>query len=770
VEQGASHKTPSFDASSALLRDASIASRARSARLMTSAFGRHGGIARAVRRVWRALPIGIPAKQRIRRFILDRLADAFHLLGRHHDVRFHPADRHTADHRPFAPCVTVVVPNYNHAPYLRQRLDSIYAQTYPNLRVILLDDCSTDDSRRILAEYAERYPQITKLDINERNSGGVFRQWRKAIASTDTDLIWIAESDDYCDPGFLSTLVPFFKDDAVKLAYAHSVFVTEDGAPSSFSFEDYVSELSLDRWRRSYVSAAHQEVSGYLGQKNTIPNVSSAVFRKFDLGRLLSETRWIDMRICGDWLFYLHALRGGKIAYSADVHNYYRFHSDNSSAKTYASETYYREHADVACEIARLYRVPPHTLDAHRHFVGRFFDQNAGSLKASGVEFSSLYSTDRIRAAGEARLPNVLVAAFAFASGGGEIFPIRLANALSERGHGVTFFDFRGEPTNPVVREMLKPEIPVVELTNRFLETEDIVNAFGIEVIHTHHASVDLFFGTKPKKPRSSAPHVITMHGMYDNMRPDLFDRTLREIYPGVATWVYISEKNLTPFREKGYLKDDRFIKIPNGMRTPDIRPVSRDALGIPAQAFVLCVASRAIPQKGWIESIQVTATARRLSKRDIHLLLLGDGPVYETLKHQALPPYVHLMGFVSQAVDYYAASDMGLLLTTFGGESFPLTVIECVMAGRPMVASDIGEIRDMLSDARGATAGYLVDIATNTIPIDSVAEEIAELVGNTERYSSMQATAGAIRVRFDMNRVVDQYGAVYRSAIAKRP
>ena len=50
----------------------------------------------------------------------------------------------------FSPTVTVVVPNYNHASYLRQRLDCIYAQTYPNYRVLLLDDCSSDNSRDVL--------------------------------------------------------------------------------------------------------------------------------------------------------------------------------------------------------------------------------------------------------------------------------------------------------------------------------------------------------------------------------------------------------------------------------------------------------------------------------------------------------------------------------------------------------------------------------------------------------------------------------------------
>jgi len=50
------------------------------------------------------------------------------------------------------PAVSVIVPNYNHARFLRRRIDSILAQTFQDFELILLDDCSTDNSRFILRE------------------------------------------------------------------------------------------------------------------------------------------------------------------------------------------------------------------------------------------------------------------------------------------------------------------------------------------------------------------------------------------------------------------------------------------------------------------------------------------------------------------------------------------------------------------------------------------------------------------------------------------
>ena len=56
--------------------------------------------------------------------------------------------------------VTVIIPNYNHARFLPDRLDSVLNQTYQNLQVILMDDCSTDDSRIILDRYARQDTRI----------------------------------------------------------------------------------------------------------------------------------------------------------------------------------------------------------------------------------------------------------------------------------------------------------------------------------------------------------------------------------------------------------------------------------------------------------------------------------------------------------------------------------------------------------------------------------------------------------------------------------
>ena len=71
---------------------------------------------------------------------------------------------------------------------------------------------------------------------------------------------------------------------------------------------------------------------------------------------------------------------------------------------------------------------------------------------------------------------------------------------------------------------------------------------------------------------------------------------------------------------------------------------------------------------------------------------------------------FVHYLGFRSNIRDYFAASDIGFLPSRFKGESFPLVLIDCVLSGKPVLASDVGEIRYML-DSTDGLAGELFDL-----------------------------------------------------------
>ncbi len=227
----------------------------------------------------------------------------------------------------YAPTVSVVVPNYNHAAYLRQRIDSILAQTYQDLEVLLLDDRSTDESRAIIQEYASD-PRV-RIDFNEVNSGSPFKQWNKGVGLARGKYIWIAESDDYADPRLLEALVPLLdSDSSIAFAYCRSWRVTPGGVAG---FADYNLPDS-NRWESDFCVAGAEFFRRYFAYITPVPNASAAVFRKsvYDAVGGADES----LRLCGDWkLFGAIALRG-MVAYSALPMNYFRYHENNARSQT----------------------------------------------------------------------------------------------------------------------------------------------------------------------------------------------------------------------------------------------------------------------------------------------------------------------------------------------------------------------------------------------------------------------------------------------------
>jgi glycosyltransferase involved in cell wall biosynthesis len=225
-----------------------------------------------------------------------------------------------------APRVSVIVPNYNHARHLPQRLDSVLGQTFGDFELIVLDDASTDDSHSVLARYHAR-PR-TRVVVNTRNSGCAFAQWNLGLEMSHGEYVWIAESDDYADPRFLETLVPLL--DAhpnVGLAYCQSTLVNREGKEIGTSLP-WTSDLDPTRWASDFVSAGPAEVREYLIRKNTIPNASAVLFRRSVM--MASFPVDATFKLCGDWLQWGKMLLRSDVAYVARPLNFWRTDSSNS--------------------------------------------------------------------------------------------------------------------------------------------------------------------------------------------------------------------------------------------------------------------------------------------------------------------------------------------------------------------------------------------------------------------------------------------------------
>src|SRR6202023_1279350 len=230
---------------------------------------------------------------------------------------------HRAAYRPSRPMtITVIVPNYNRARYLDERLASILEEQFRPDEIIFLE--GGVDDRRLGNRRAGQARSLIPFAIaaNAANSGSPFKQWAKGIESAAGDLVWIAESDDSSCPRFLERMAAAFMDPDIAVAYCDSEVIGTDGEILSSTYRFYTDSLSETKWLAGYVETGPREIAGALAIKNIIPNVSAVLFRRDALNECLNVAK--GFRYCGDWAIYVACLRKGKIAFCPRALNKHR--------------------------------------------------------------------------------------------------------------------------------------------------------------------------------------------------------------------------------------------------------------------------------------------------------------------------------------------------------------------------------------------------------------------------------------------------------------
>ena len=239
--------------------------------------------------------------------------------------------------------ISVVIPNYNYEKYLYQRLYSVLNQKVKINEIIILDDCSKDNSRKlidILYDNLKDYINIKKV-YNEENSGSAFKQWKKGFELAKSDYVWIAEADDYCDSKLLVELIKPIKDNKdIYISYADTSFVDAQGKVMLKSIVPEIDIMKTGHWNNNYVNDGIDEYTNYSFLNCTLANVSSCIIKKDNYEKEFKLSG--NYKQAGDWLLYVNIMRKGKISYYNKALNYYRVHGNNVSS-TMKKEAHLKE-------------------------------------------------------------------------------------------------------------------------------------------------------------------------------------------------------------------------------------------------------------------------------------------------------------------------------------------------------------------------------------------------------------------------------------------
>lgn len=239
------------------------------------------------------------------------------------------------------PAVDVVIDNYNYGRFLPAAIDSALGQSYPEVRVIVVDDGSTDDSRAVIDRYGERIVPVLK------DNGGQASAFNAGLARSTADLIVFLDADDVLLPNAVARIVAAAEaaPAAVRIQYPKEVIDGDGRATGTFKPAPHIPLVSGD------LSAAELERPFDVGW------VPIGTFRSWAVRRLLPipEEEFAE---CADWyLVHLAALLGPVVSLDTPAYGY-RVHGENR----------YEPHSDIL-DLEYVRRTVRYAAATRRHLV-----------------------------------------------------------------------------------------------------------------------------------------------------------------------------------------------------------------------------------------------------------------------------------------------------------------------------------------------------------------------------------------------------------------
>ena len=267
------------------------------------------------------------------------------------------------------------------------------------------------------------------------------------------------------------------------------------------------------------------------------------------------------------------------------------------------------------------------------------------------------------------------------------------------------------------------------------------------------------------------------MHGDYLAMEPKGssqaarvpdFQAACREVAQTVGQLVCISDQQLQQLQRlmPTLAAAGRISKVYNGYATINEDFGSADlpeALQqIPAGAFVIGMVARGIKDKGWDVLVGAYEV---LGLSDAWLVLVGEGEHLDKMRATRRHPRIVFCGNVVDPLRYIARFDVACLPSQFATESLPTVVIEYMVLGKPVIATDVGEIAAMLEAAGDSPAGLLVELGDTVAMVSRMQAALKQLHDDATLRAVMGANAMRAGKKFDMDACVDAYLDVYSRA-----
>ncbi|SEL00919.1 Glycosyl transferase family 2 [Chitinophaga rupis] len=224
--------------------------------------------------------------------------------------------------------VSIVFTSYNHSRYLKQALDSLINQSYKDIELIVVDDCSTDGSQEILQQYSS-YPNV-QLHLLKQNTGSYVKASNYGARLATGEYLMFAQCDDFAAPDQIQRLVNAFEQDsAIGVVYSRSNLVDADGIIFSDDFVGREKRFREICYRDTIIRGA--DMRRFLSFACVIPNLSAALIKR----SLYTECNGLSEKylVAADWAFWLDLSERTDFYYITAPLNNFRQHATTIRSK-----------------------------------------------------------------------------------------------------------------------------------------------------------------------------------------------------------------------------------------------------------------------------------------------------------------------------------------------------------------------------------------------------------------------------------------------------
>lgn len=372
--------------------------------------------------------------------------------------------------------------------------------------------------------------------------------------------------------------------------------------------------------------------------------------------------------------------------------------------------------------------------------------------------------------------------------GGPALHVSYLSAGLVEKGYETTLVSgtlARGESSMAFVAEQLGVRVlPLAELSREISPLRDIVAAVKLakliraerpQILHTHTAKAGTIGRLAALLAGSARPALVvhTFHGhvlrgYFGPLRTAAFRLLETALARASTALVAVSPEVRDELVRLGVAPASKFVVIRLGIELeqrvhaePGLRDESRRQLGVAPERFLVGWVGRMTGVKRVDDVLLGFARLRELGV-DAVLGLIGDGPDREGMERRAselgIIRHCLFLGYQEEVAPYYAAFDAVILPSA--NEGTPVSVIESLAAGRPVVATRVGGVPDVVVEG---VDGFLVELGDT----DALGERLAELARDPELRARM-GEAGQSRIvqRYAVERLIGDIDDLYRSLL----